>query len=54
MRTITRLALAAAAVGDNGLTRAHLWKGAAPGFDAPARQWHGGQGNWPAQSARVL
>ncbi|MET9626477.1 trypsin-like serine protease [Lentzea sp. NPDC006480] len=39
---------------DNGLTRAFLWKGNANGFDAPTQQWDGGEGNWPAQSARLL
>ncbi|SDK76278.1 Repeat domain-containing protein [Lentzea albidocapillata subsp. violacea] len=39
---------------DNGLTRSYMWKGTATGFDAPVQQWDGGQGNWPAQSARVL
>ncbi|MCR3753297.1 FG-GAP-like repeat-containing protein [Lentzea californiensis] len=39
---------------DNGLTRAFLWKGNANGFDAPVQQWDGGDGNWPAQSAKLF
>ncbi len=39
---------------NDGVTRAHLLKANATGFDGAVQQWDGGPGNTPAQNATVL